>query len=118
MRTRPIHWFLLLAVFGAMLVGGLGCRSGVTPIKTLLDDPARFDGQVVRIMGRVGLSAGALGYGAYQVADSTGTLSVVSQGGGAPREGADVGVEGTFKAVFTLGTRSVAVLMEKQRFTP
>jgi hypothetical protein len=118
MRFRPIHRFLLLVVFGTMLVAGLGCQSGVIPIKTLLDDPARFDGQVARIAGTVGLSAGALGYGAYQVDDGTGTLSIVSQGGGAPREGAQVGVEGTFKAVFTLGTQSVAVLMEKQRFTP
>jgi hypothetical protein len=118
MRLRHINRFLLLAVIGAALGAGLGCRSGLTPIKTLLDDPSRFDGQVVRIAGKVGLSAGALGYGAYQVDDGTGTLSVVSQGGGAPREGAQVGVEGTFKAVFTLGSQSVAVLMEKQRFTP
>lgn len=118
MRFRPILRFLLLAVIGATLLAGLGCRSGVTPIRTLLDDPSRFDGQLVRIAGKVGLSAGALGYGAYQVQDGTGTLSVVSQGGGAPREGAQVGVEGTFKAVFTLGTQSAAVLMEKQRFTP
>ena len=118
MRFRTINRSLFLVVFGAMLAAGLGCRSGLTPIKTLLDDPARFDGQVVRVAGKVGLSAGALGYGAYQVDDGTGTLSIVSQGGGAPREGAQVGVEGTFKAVFTLGTQSVAVLMEKQRFTP
>ena len=118
MRFRPIIRILLLAAIGALLVAGLGCRSGVTPIKTLLDDPSRFDGQVVRIAGKVGLSAGVLGYGAYRVEDATGTLSVVSQGGGAPREGAQVGVEGTFKAVFTLGTQSAAVLMEKQRFTP
>ena len=118
MRVHPILRFLLLAVIAAALLAGLGCRSGLTPIKTLLDDPSRFDGKVVRIAGTVGLSAGALGYGAYQVDDGTGTLSVMSQGGGAPREGAQVGVEGTFKAVFTLGTRSAAVLMEKQRFTP
>ena len=118
MRFRPIIRLLLLAVSGAVLLAGLGCQSGVTPIKTLLDDPTRFDGKVVRIAGKVGLSAGALGYGAYQVDDGTGTLSVVSQAGGAPREGAQVGVEGAFKAVFTLGSRSAAVLMEKRRFTP
>jgi hypothetical protein len=118
MRFRPFVRFLLLAALGAVLVATLGCQGSVTPIKTLLDDPSRFDGQVVRIAGQVGLSAGALGYGAYQVNDGTGTLSVVSQGGGAPREGAQVGVEGTFKAVFTLGTQSAAVLMEKQRYTP
>ena len=118
MRFRPVIRSLFLAAVAAVLVAGLGCRTGVTPIKTLLDDPARFDGKVVRIAGTVGSSAGVLGYGAYRVDDGTGTLSVVSQGGGAPREGAQVGVEGTFRAVFTLGTQSVAVLMEKQRFTP
>ena len=118
MRLRPFIRFLLLAALGVVLVAALGCQGSVTPIKTLLDDPSRFDGQVVRVVGQVGLSAGALGYGAYQVNDGTGTLSVVSQGGGAPREGARVGVEGTFKAVFTLGPQSGAVLLEKQRYTP
>lgn len=118
MRFHPFSRFLLVAAVAAVLVAASGCVGGVTPIKTLLDDPARFDGKVVRIAGDVGPSAGILGYGAYQVNDGTGTLSVVSQGGGAPREGAKVGVEGTFKAVFTLGTQSAAVLMEKQRFTP
>ncbi len=118
MHPRHSVRFLLLAALGVALLAGLGCRSGLTPIKTLMDDPTRFDGQVVRIAGQVGASAGVLGYGAYQVDDGTGTLSVMSQGGGAPREGARVGVEGTFKAVFTLGTKSAAVLLEKQRFTP
>jgi len=118
MSFRPFIRFLLLGALGVALVATLGCQGSVTPIKTLLDDPSRFDGQVVRIVGEVGVSAGALGYGAYQVKDGTGTLSVVSQEGGAPREGAKVGVEGTFKAVFTLGSQSAAVLMEKQRYTP
>ena len=118
MGYRFLIRFLLPAAIGVALVGALGCRTGVTPIRTLLDDPSRFDGKTVSIVGEVGRSAGVLGYGAYQVNDGTGTLSVVSQGGGAPREGARVGVEGTFQAVFTLGTQSAAVLMEKRRFTP
>jgi hypothetical protein len=60
-------------------------------------------------------AAGALGYGAYKVDDGTGSITVVSPGGGAPRVGAKVGVEGTFRAAFTLGTTSVAVILEKQR---
>ena len=92
--------------------------AGVTPIKTLMDDPARFDDKTVRVVGEVGESVGALGVGAYQLNDSTGTISVVSEGGGAPRSGARVGVEGTFKAVYTLGPRSGAVIVEKHRYTP
>lgn len=91
---------------------------GTKPIKELLDDPGRFDGQTVRIAGEVTQAAGALGFGAYQVNDGTGTLTVVNEtGSGTPRVGAKVGVEGTFRSAFTLGSKSVAVLLEKQRKT-
>ncbi len=99
-----------------LLLGG--CEGNVTPIKTLLDDPGRFDGQVVRIAGDVTGSVGILGYGAYQVDDGTGTITVVSERGGAPRQGGKVGVEGTFHAAFTLKTETAAVLVEKRRYTP
>jgi hypothetical protein len=95
----------------------LGCP-GAKPIRELLDDPSRYDGKSVRIAGQVKEAAGVLGYGAYKVDDGTGTLTVISQGGGAPRVGAKVGVEGTFRAAFTLGSQSVAVLMETRRRNP
>lgn len=95
----------------------LACN-GTTPIKTLLDDPQQYDGKTVRIVGEVQGSVGALGYGAYQVNDGTGTISIVSEGGGVPRQGAKVGVEGTFRSAYTLGTQSAAVLVEKRRYTP
>jgi hypothetical protein len=104
------------ATLGLLL---LSACPGAKPIKELLDDPARFDGKVVRIAGDVKQSVGVLGYGAYEVDDGTGTLTVVSQGGGGtPRVGAKIGVEGTFKSAFTLGSRSIAVLLEKQRRSP
>lgn len=104
--------------FIAILLLVAGCKSDVTTIKTLLEDPARYDGQVVRIVGDVTGSVGVLGFGAYQVNDGTGTLPVVSKEGGAPREGAKVGVEGTFQAAFTFKTETAAVLVEKHRYTP
>ena len=102
----------------ALLLLAAGCKGGVTPIKTLLDDPGRYDHQTVRIAGTVGHSVGVLGYGAYQLDDGTGTLTVVTKEGGAPREGAKVGAAGEFRAAFTLGTQTAAVLVESQRFTP
>jgi hypothetical protein len=103
------------ASLGLLLL--LACP-GTKPIKELLDDPGRFDGQTVRIAGEVTQAAGALGFGAYQVNDGTGTLTVVNEtGSGTPRVGAKVGVEGTFRSAFTLGSKSVAVLLEKQRKT-
>lgn len=104
-------------VAGAGLAFFLACQ-GTTPIKKLLDDPGQYDGKTVRIAGTVKTSIGALGFGAYEVEDETGTLPVVVQSGGAtPRAGAKVGVEGEFRTAFTLGTRTVAVIMEKQHKT-
>ena len=100
------------------LAGLAGCKSSTTSIKTLLDDSARFDKQTVRVAGEVTGAIGALGYGAYSLDDGTGSLAVVSQGGGVPRQGARVGVEGTFRSAYTLGTETAAVLLEKRRFIP
>jgi hypothetical protein len=108
----------VVALLGTLALGACKADKSVTTIKTLLDDPTRFDGQVVRVVGDVGKAVGVLGYGAYQINDGTGTLDVITKTGGAPREGAKVGVEGTFKAVFTLGTTSVAALQEIRRYTP
>ena len=113
LRRSAAGW--QLAAAAVLLLRGCG---GTTPIKTLLDDPARFDGKTVRVMGTVQESVGALGFGAYEIKDATGTLPVVSQGGGAPRSGAEVGVEGTFRSAFTLGGKTAAVLVEKRRYTP
>ncbi len=108
--------WLAAAIAGAVFLGG--CAGQLMPIKTLLDDPSRFDGKKVRIVGDVESSVGALGVGTYQMNDGTGTLRVVSKSGGAPRNGAHVGAAGTFRSAFTLGLESVAVLLEKSRFTP
>jgi len=106
----------LVLLLGVTFVSG--CKGGRTvSIKTLLDDPSAHDQQTVRIAGEVTRSIGMLGYGAYELSDGTGTLPVVSQENGAPREGAQVGVEGVFRSAFTLGTRTAAVLVEKRRLT-
>lgn len=106
----------MVAALAALLFAA-GCAS-TTRIGDLLDDPGRYDGETVRVKGEVQESVGAFGRGAYRVSDGTGTLNVVNQSGGAPREGARVGIEGTFRSVFTFGDRTEAVLMERRRFDP
>jgi hypothetical protein len=103
--------------FVAAVVLLAGCAS-VTPIGHLLDDPGRYDGKSVKVQGVVKQSAGALGVGTYQVQDNTGTLTVVTQTGGAPRSGDKIGVQGIFQALFTLGSQSLAVLREQSRTFP
>jgi hypothetical protein len=113
------HSTLRLALFFAWLALAAACGRGTMQISELLDDPGRYDGERVRVEGQVtGFSFGALGHGAYQVDDGTGKLPVVTDTGATPREGARVGIEGIFRAVFTFGDRSGAVLMERDRFDP
>ena len=113
-HARSMLVLVLLGIAALML----GCKADTTPIKTLLDDPSRFDRQTVRIAGEVKEAAGAMGYGAYRVDDGTGSILVVAKASGAPRTGAQVGVEGKFRSAFTLGSESAAVVMEDKRYTP
>ena len=103
----------IVALASALLLLA-GC-AGVTPIGELLDNPAKYDGKTVQVKGEVKESAGGLGLGAYQVRDDTGTLTVVSETGGPPRSGSMISVKGTFQALITLGSRSLAVLREESR---
>src|SRR6266545_4813392 len=93
-------------------------EAAVTPIGELLDNASKYNNKTVRIEGEVKGSAGALGKGAYQVNDRTGTLTVISEVGDPPRTGARVGVKGLFQALFTLGSKSLAVLREQSRSYP
>lgn len=117
--TKPLRSVVALCLAGLVaLLFVSGCATTITPIKTLLDDAHRFDGEDVRIVGDVEAPVGALGRGTYRMNDGTGTLRVVSESGGAPRAGAHVGVEGKFFSAFTIGSEAVAALVEKERFTP
>ncbi len=117
----PVHqprrgaWLAIL--IAALALGASGCKGGATEIRTLLDDPGRYDGTTVRVGGKVTTSVGFLGYGAYRLDDGTGTILVISQRG-APREGVKVGVEGTFRSVFTFRGESGAAIEETKRYEP
>ncbi len=118
--TNPANavrrWVSLVPLAGALFVLA-GCAS-VTPIGELLDNSTRYNGKTVRIEGEVQGGAGGLGVGAYQVKDNTGTLTVVSDQGSAPRKGAKIGVKGKFESLFSLGSTSLAVLREESRSSP
>jgi len=105
-----------LGVVAGTLIALNGCAS-ITPIGDLLSNPARYDGKTVKIEGEVREAVGGMGLGAFQVRDKTGTLPVISQAS-PPPTGARIGVKGRFESLFTLGTRSLAVLREESRFTP
>ena len=118
MRTTFRKLAILLAIAGLAILAGCKHEADTIAIKTLLDDPPRYDHQIVRISGNVTKSLGIMGYGAYMIDDNTAGIAVVSQSNGAPRTGAFVGVEGEFRSAYTLGTETMAVILEKGRYTP
>ena len=108
--------FSFLPLVGALLLLA-GCAS-VTPIGELLDNSSKYDGKTVRVKGEVREGAGGLGVGAYQLKDNTGQITVVSDRGNAPRKGANIEVKGRFESLFSLGSKSLAVLREESRSSP
>lgn len=110
-RVRSRVAWLGLVFLG---VAAAGCRATV-PIGHLLEDPHQFDGNTVKIAGEVVGSAGVLGRGAYALDDGTGTLIIVSEARGVPRQGARVEVTGWFRSLFTWGPISGAMMLERNR---
>ena len=114
-NRRLVGSVLVLATTALLSLSG--CGGNATSIKDLMSDPASYDGKTVQVDGQVKSNIGALGFGAYQVDDGTGTITVVTTSGGAPQEGAKVAVEGKFRSGFTIGDQSAVVIMEESRKT-
>lgn len=95
-----------------LLLLTLGCGLGTTPIRELLDDPAKFDGQVVTVAGEVVDSANLLVLKFYKVRDGSGTIAVVT-GKAVPKPGARVRATGTVHQAFAIGKDQLTVLVEE-----
>lgn len=108
---------LSAAAWLALLAASAGCKGETTPIHELLQNAAGLDGQTVQVVGEVITAAGAFGKGVYQIDDGTGSIMVVTEKGGVPAQGSKVGVRGTFRSAFTVGTDVIAVIQESDRRT-
>jgi hypothetical protein len=107
---------LVVSIFMFGLIAA-GCTEQTIPIRDLKANSGAYDGKTVQVAGTVKSAAGALGYGVYQVDDGTGTIMVVTESGGAPAQGAKIGVQGVFHSAYTIGTDVLAVIVEKERRT-
>ncbi len=87
-----------------------------TRIGDINRDPGRYAGREVTIAGQVLTSFGALGEGAFEVDDGTGSIWVISAGYGVPSQGARISVTGRVESGVTIGGRTFTnVLRETQR---
>ena len=99
-RLKYRRYSLLIAVVLWALVMS-GCEQKT--INDIRADPSRYANKEVSVVGTVTRSYSVLGRGAYEIDDGTGKLWIVSESG-VPREGAKVGVKGTIRDGFNLGS--------------
>ena len=100
MKTRLLG-FALIACSAVLLTA---CPSDTT-IGRLSADPARYRDKEVALAGTVLNSFGALGQGAYELADETGRIWVVTQRG-VPAKGSRVKTVGQYIEGVTWGGRN------------
>ncbi len=101
MRKRRYGSWILTGALVVLALTMAGCdQKTINEIKA---DPGRYADKEVGVVGTVTRSIGALGTGVYEIDDGTGKLWVVSKTG-LPREGAKIGVKGTIRDGYSLGS--------------
>jgi hypothetical protein len=116
-RKTTLRTLAVAALASTALLTGCNKELPVTQVKSLLDDPGQYDKKIVHVAGETSGGMSLMGYGAYMLDDGTGRITIVTKENGAPRDGAKVGVEGEFRKAFTLGIRTGAMIIEKERVT-
>lgn len=110
LTTRCRITYTLLMALGILLLAGCPPRVSIAKINR---DPGRYAGEEITIAGRVTDSYGALGRGAFQIDDGTGTMWVLAGQYGVPGTGAKVAVTGHIEQGFTLAGRNFATILRE-----
>jgi len=105
----PIRvFFLLLVSLAGLLMSGCPRHESIAKIN---QDPARFAGKEISVVGQVTDSFGAAGSGVFQIDDGSGTMWIFSKGYGVPGGGAKVAVSGVIQQGFAFGGRNFATIL-------
>ena len=112
--NRSTRTAALLTSLALLLILVAGCET--TKIGDINRDPGRYAGREVTISGRVINSFGALGEGAFELDDGSGSIWVLSAGFGVPNNGAHVSVTGRVEQGVSFGGKGYGTaLRETQR---
>ena len=111
MRSYRTVGLLTLTLCSALLLTACPTQTNIGKINR---DPDRYANKEVGIAGNVTDSYGvALVGGAYKVDDGTGSIWVVSRGGGVPSRGSRVGVRGHVLNGFNFAGRNFGTVIEE-----
>jgi len=85
---------------------------GFTPIKEILDKPAQFEGQEVKVKGKVVRVAKILAMSGYNLRDETGEVAVITYGK-LPAENDEVAIKGKVKSAVIMGGNAIGLRVEE-----
>jgi hypothetical protein len=85
---------------------------GFTPIKEILSAPAQFEGQEVKVKGRVTRVAKILAMSGYNLRDETGEITVITYGK-LPAENDEVAIKGKVKSAVIMGGNAIGLRVEE-----
>ena len=94
------------------------CKPALTPIGELTAHPERFDHKPVAIVGHVKGQVGVTDWTAYELTDSTGTVTVATQQAAYPLTGIRLAVSGEFRARMAFYEGARPALLEAKRWNP
>ena len=110
-----MHLFLKAFFLSVMFTGVLaltGCPSQTT-ISKINQNPARYHGKEIGIVGTVTDSYGALGTGVYELDDGTGRIWVATTRG-VPAKGTRVGASGRIQTGASFGGRNYGMVLQEE----
>jgi len=106
--ARKISLFLLILV---LLTGCSSLFS--TPISKILENPRDYADKTVTVSGEVTGAFGILIIKYFTLKDSTGEIAVITDKP-LPKTGTTLTVKGTVKEAFSLGDKSLVVIVENK----
>lgn len=94
------------------------CKPALVPIGDLAAHPAQYEGKSVAVVGQVKGQVGVTNWTAYELTDSTGTITVATQTAAYPLTGIRLGVGGEFRATMKFLEGARPTLLEAKRWNP
>lgn len=85
---------------------------GFTPIREILDKPAQFEGQEVKVKGKATRVTKILAMSGYNLRDETGEITVITDGK-LPAENDEVAVRGRVKSAVIMGGNAIGLRLEE-----
>lgn len=108
-----LKWAKKLSVFMSLvLLVGCATVHSNTRVYDIKSNPRIYDERVVTVKGRVTSTVGLVFVKYFRIDDGTGEITVVTKRP-LPRKGENLRVVGKVKEAFSIGDKSVLVILEK-----